>query len=96
MQGVQVPAGAHTIEFKFLPPVGLLYVSMAAVGFGLGLLGVFIFEVNITRMMTAAKAAPAAPEVKPAEPAAKATQQQPKQQPKGKRKQPVAVKGRKG
>jgi hypothetical protein len=39
MRGVYLPTGAHTIEFRFQPPVGPLYVSLAAVGTGLLLLG---------------------------------------------------------
>ncbi len=42
MRGVYLPPGAHTVEFRFQPPVGPLYVSLAAIGVGLLLLG-FIF-----------------------------------------------------
>jgi hypothetical protein len=31
LQGVYLPAGAHTVEFEFLPANGLFYVSLAAV-----------------------------------------------------------------
>jgi hypothetical protein len=42
MQGVKVPPGEHRVEFRFAPsPVGL-YVSLAAIGVGLCLLGFLI------------------------------------------------------
>jgi hypothetical protein len=39
MRGVYLTPGAHKIEFRFLPPVGPLYVSLVAIGVGLVLLG---------------------------------------------------------
>jgi hypothetical protein len=39
MRGVFLAPGAHTVEFRFQPPVGPLYVSLAAIGAGLVLLG---------------------------------------------------------
>ncbi len=42
MRGVQLSAGPHTVEFLFKPDVGMLYVSVAAVALGLGLLGVVL------------------------------------------------------
>jgi hypothetical protein len=39
MRGVQVPPGAHVIEFRFAPPINTLYVSLAVVALGLGLCG---------------------------------------------------------
>jgi hypothetical protein len=39
MRGVYLPAGAHEVEFRFDPPHGMLYVSLAAVGLGLVLCG---------------------------------------------------------
>jgi hypothetical protein len=36
MRGVFVPPGAHTVEFRFQPPLKFLYISVAA--FGLGIL----------------------------------------------------------
>ena len=42
MQGAFFPPGAHTIEFRFQPPVRLFYVSLAAVLLGLVLLGLVI------------------------------------------------------
>ena len=39
MRGVYLPPGAHTVEFRFQPPLGPLYVSLAAIGVGLLVLG---------------------------------------------------------
>lgn len=43
MRGVQLPPGAHQVEFRFQPPVRALYVSLAATVAGLVLLGVLLF-----------------------------------------------------
>ena len=40
MRGVALPPGAHTVEFRFQPPTGPFRVSLAALGFGVLLLGV--------------------------------------------------------
>jgi uncharacterized membrane protein YfhO len=39
MRGVSVPAGTHTVEFRFLPRIKPLYVSLAAIVFGVFLVG---------------------------------------------------------
>lgn len=39
MRGVYLTPGTHQVEFKFQPPVGLLYVSLSAVAAGLVMLG---------------------------------------------------------
>jgi hypothetical protein len=39
MRGVYLDSGAHNVEFRYQPPVASLYVSLAAIGVGLGLLG---------------------------------------------------------
>jgi len=39
MRGVYLEPGEHTVEFKFQPPVGALYVSLGAIALGLVLLG---------------------------------------------------------
>ncbi len=38
MRGVYLEPGVHTVEFRFQPPVQSLYVSLATIGAGLGLL----------------------------------------------------------
>jgi len=44
MRGVQVPAGAHTVEFLFKPDVRMLYVSLAGIALGLILIGVIMVQ----------------------------------------------------
>ena len=39
MQGVHLPKGRHRVEFRFAPPLGTFYVSMAAIGVGVLLCG---------------------------------------------------------
>ena len=39
MRGVYLQPGSHTVEFRFAPPVDTLYVSLAAVGVAVLLLG---------------------------------------------------------
>jgi hypothetical protein len=39
MRGVYLSPGAHTVEFRFQPPVGPLYVSLVGVGIGVLVLG---------------------------------------------------------
>jgi hypothetical protein len=43
MRGVEVPAGSHVVEFRYLPPVNALYVSLLTELLGVVLLGVAIF-----------------------------------------------------
>ncbi|HEY1787581.1 MAG TPA: hypothetical protein VGJ73_05470 [Verrucomicrobiae bacterium] len=43
MRGVYLPPGTHTVEFKFQPPVRLLYVSVLALITALSVLGRFIY-----------------------------------------------------
>ncbi len=54
MRGVLLPAGTHTVEFRFQPPIDTLYVSIAAVVIALGLVG-YLF-------VTREKSAPTASE----------------------------------
>jgi hypothetical protein len=42
MQGVLIPAGHHVIEFRYQPSLKLLYISLAAFGFGILLAGFVI------------------------------------------------------
>jgi hypothetical protein len=42
MRGVFLQPGPHKVEFKFQPPVGALYLSLAAIGCGVALLGVVL------------------------------------------------------
>jgi hypothetical protein len=43
MRGVQVPAGEHQVEFRFTTPLGALYVSAAAILFGVALAGYLLW-----------------------------------------------------
>jgi uncharacterized membrane protein YfhO len=49
MRGVQLPAGAHTVEFLFKPDVRTLYVSLAAIALGVLLMGVVAFHAKSQR-----------------------------------------------
>lgn len=42
MQGVYLLPGTHTVEFRFRPPIGLLYVSLVAEAAGLLALGILL------------------------------------------------------
>ncbi|HEX3800327.1 MAG TPA: YfhO family protein [Verrucomicrobiae bacterium] len=42
MRGVYLEPGDHKVEFRFLPPVGALYVSLAALGAALVLIGIVL------------------------------------------------------
>jgi hypothetical protein len=62
MRGVFLQPGAHQVEFKFQPPVGMLYVSVAAVVVGLvalGMLLVLIYQNREPVRIPVAESAPA-------------------------------------
>lgn len=44
MRGVYLTPGVHTVEFKFSLPLGLLYVSLSAIGVGILLCGFLFFS----------------------------------------------------
>jgi len=48
MQGVFVPAGRHTIEFRYQPPQTMLRVSLAAFALGI-LLGGYVLVAHFLR-----------------------------------------------
>ena len=53
MRGVYLSQGAHTVEFRYRPPLGLLYVTLASIGLGLIVLG---FVTLVPRLMPARRA----------------------------------------
>ena len=44
MRGVYLEPGDHTVEFLFKPPINALYVSLAGVVVGIGLMGFLVFS----------------------------------------------------
>jgi uncharacterized membrane protein YfhO len=58
MQGVFVPAGRHTIDFRFEPPLGMFYVSLTTIALGLLLSGYVI----VTLRRRGAQDSPPSPE----------------------------------
>ncbi len=62
MRGVYLQSGNSTVEFRFEPPVTSLYVSLAAILFGLGLCGVVVYQ---------SKQSPTVPVAAPVSPAKK-------------------------
>jgi hypothetical protein len=85
MRGVYLTPGNHTVEFRFQPPVGAIYVSVAASVAGLLLLGVAIGGRWLKKADTTPPAAPSGPA--PANPASEFTAApapaSPRPQPKG-------------
>jgi hypothetical protein len=60
MRGVRVPPGEHTIGFRFAPPIDALYVSLAAIVVGLGLIGFLAVTRNSQQEPAEKKSAPGA------------------------------------
>jgi len=56
MRGVYLTPGNHTVEFKYQPPFGLMYVSLSAIG-----LGLVVFMVVLVPGRTTEKAATPVP-----------------------------------
>ncbi len=46
MRGVFLASGAHTVEFRYQPPIGSLYVSLTAIGLSVVLLGFVVISAN--------------------------------------------------
>lgn len=42
MRGVELEPGEHTVEFRFQPPTGALYISLGAIALGLVMLGLWL------------------------------------------------------
>ena len=62
MRGVYLPPGAHTVEFSFQPPVGPLYVNLAAIGVGVLLLGYVLVSAPRDNLQAPARTPRPAPE----------------------------------
>ncbi len=63
MRGVYLEPGAHTVEFHFRPPMGPLYVSVAAIGIAVLLLGiVMVGEYRAARPVEKPREVPARPQ----------------------------------
>ena len=78
MRGVFLVPGAHQVEFKFQPPVRMLYVSIVSFSVALVLLGAFIVLVNRNKIPAPAIIPAAAPlEPAQAQPAAKVDPKRP-------------------
>ena len=71
MRGVYLPPGAHRVEFRFQPPLGPLYASLAAIGVGLFVLGFLAVGGQRRDSMIPATALP--PQPAPSRPSSQAT-----------------------
>jgi hypothetical protein len=65
MQGVYLPAGPHTVEFQFQPPVHFLYVSLTAIILGLLILAVLLIT---SRRLPASFEVESLPSIPPSQP----------------------------
>jgi hypothetical protein len=77
MRGVYLASGDHQVEFKFEPPVRLLYVSIGSLSVALLLLGAFIVLVNRNKASVAA-ASPVMTPLEAAQPQSPAAKVDPK------------------
>jgi len=68
MRGVYLQPGDHKIEFRFRPPVGPLYVSLAAIGVGVLLLGFVLVPMPRNEPQARPQSAAPAPVKQPAKP----------------------------
>jgi hypothetical protein len=64
MRGVYLSPGAHTVEFRFQPPVGPLYVSLAAIGTGILVAGM-VFVTGRRCQSPVPQSAPPEPQLTP-------------------------------
>jgi hypothetical protein len=62
MRGIYLTPGEHSIDFRFQPPQGFLYVTIAALLFGI-LLGAWLIRARFTSHRPAAAASSPAPKV---------------------------------
>ena len=67
MRGVYLAAGTHTVDFRFQPPIGPLYVSLAGIGVGV----VILCMLFVTERGSALPVPAPALEPKPAPPPAR-------------------------
>ena len=47
MRGVMVPAGSHTVEFRFRPSIGALYVTISAYAVGVLFLAALLWQMRV-------------------------------------------------
>jgi hypothetical protein len=78
MQGVYLLPGDHTVEFRFQPPFGLLYVSLAAIGVCVVLLGVVLVPARKAGDDDPSAASPAPPPARQPETAPRPPQPSPR------------------
>lgn len=65
LRGVYLSPGSHTVEFKFQPPVRMLYVSLLALIIAMAVFGRFIYLEIKSRPKAAAPAPPLTPPLSP-------------------------------
>jgi len=60
MRGVYLTPGNHTVDFKYQPPFGLMYVSLSAIGLGLVVFAVVLLPCRTAEKVEIPAPAPAA------------------------------------